>query len=377
MGTTLTLIGVVFALLVVLEVASALFDAVVQGIGRDMARNEAVPIYLMPPMLLRWGLALLVRVGGTTSLVVHELSHALGQLVFGGRPRVVFLKNGGFAESRPWNNSYPARVVYAVGGFFGRGLICTAPLLVSAALLVATLVIATSLTHNDVLDAGRTLGTTDGHAVREVLATTWAALAGAHWWIYPILVLVAVLLAPSMTPSTVDYIHARTHLLAYALAALACAGIAEHAPRLLWVAAPVAAVAGVLGLGRGPEWARSLLGGTGLGMAVLALVLALVGRGAGASPLAALHTGLGVIAFAFGLAALVYAVFVAVFLGLSLISVRPRTLWYALAATPGRLVDLVRTFSTCEACKMHYRGRCEGCGRTPEGPPESQTPTQT
>ena len=97
--------------------------------------------------------------------------------------------------------------------------------------------------------------------------------------------------------------------------------------------------------------------------ALIALAMALSG-----SPITALHTALGTLLFALGIAAVTYIAFVAVFLGLSLISVRPKVLWFALAAAPKNLLELVRPFETCETCRIHYRGTCEGCGRTADGP---------
>ncbi len=358
--------GLVFALLLALEVLNALFEAVVQGLARDMARTGPVPAWLYVPTVLRWLLAMLARIGTSTSLVVHELSHALAQFVFGGRPRVVFLKNGGYAQSQEWGGG-PLRLVHIVGMYLGRGVMCTAPILVGATLLVAGFILITPMSVADVVSVGRAIGI-DPHDVHGVLGGIWHAFAAARWWTYPIAVVAGLLLAPGMTPSSVDYVHGRMHLLAYAIAALACTGVARYAPHALWFAAPIAAVAGFGAIVRGPEWLRSLAGGLGLSTGVLALVLAVVAWRTGTTPLAALHTGLGVIVYALAIAALVYVAFVGVFLALSLISIRPLTLWYALVAAPRQLIDLVRPFSTCDACRMHYRGKCEGCGRTPDAP---------
>jgi len=374
--TTLLLLAVIFGLLLALEVLNALFDSVFEGLVVDASRNEAIPLWLLPPMLLRTVLVLVARIGRSVSLWMHELAHAGAQLVFGGRPRVVLLRNGGYAQSRPWAAWAPANHAYVIGGCLGQGVICMAPILVGSTLLVVTLAGLTSLELADLPAFGRALSAELDPATAKSLArTTGHALAEGRWWSWPVVVVVSLLLAPSMTPSTVDYVHGRVHLLAYSIAALVCTAIAAHAPGALWIVAPIAAAAGVAATLFGPAWSRSLAGGTGLATGVLALVLAILAWRTDYTALSALHTGLGMIAYGFGIAAAVFVAFVTGFLALSLISIRPRTLWYTLRAVPRHLIDLVRTFHTCDRCRIHYRGTCEGCGRTPDAPAPAQPPT--
>jgi hypothetical protein len=179
---------------------------------------------------------------------------------------------------------------------------------------------------------------------------------------------ISLLLAPNMTPSTVDWVIGRAHLLAYSIAALACAAVASRAPAALWIVGPLAGAIGIAGTWFAPRWARALWAGTGLATAVLALAIAVIGWRTSVTPLVALHTVLGVVAYGFGIAAIMFSGFVVGFLALSLLSIRPRTLWYTLRAAPRHLIDLLRTFHTCEQCKVHYRGTCDGCGRTPAHP---------
>jgi len=358
MHQTAELVAGVLAVLLALEILNALFDSVCEAVSRDL--HGATPRWAAPFALLRRLLFAVTAAGRTTSLITHELSHAAAQLAFGGRPRVVLLKNGGYAQARPWANVKPLRALYGLGGATGLGVICAAPILAGSALLVVTLVATTPLGASDVIDMGRTLGAHGEGAVHAVLSACWHALATAPWWAYPILVVVPLLLAPSMTPSTVDYVYGALHLGAYGIGAIACAAIGAKSPTALWFVALGAAPAGIIGAAnpRFPGWLRRFFGGLGLGSALIALAMAASG-----SPVRAIQTALGTVLFALGIAALAYVAFVAVFLALSLISVRPRTLWYALAAAPRNLIDLVRPFQTCETCRIHYRGTCEGCGR--------------
>ena len=364
---TLGLVAGVVGLLLVLEVLNALFDSVCEALRKDM--GGTTPVWAVPFELLRRLLTMLAGVGQLTSLVTHELSHAAAQFAFGGKPRVAFLKNGGYAQSSPWADIKPLQALHGLGGAAGLGVMCAAPILVGAALLVATLVIATPLVSGDVVEVGRTIGAHGAGTLREILAGCWHAIASAHWYAYPFLVIIPLLLAPGMTPSSVDYVHGSLHLLAYGLGAVLCTSVAQQSPHALWFVALGAGSAGVMGAGIGalPDWARRLLGGLGLGTAFIALAMALSG-----SPITALHTALGTLLFALGIAAITYVAFVAVFLGLSVISVRPKTLWFALAAAPRNLLELVRPFDTCETCRIHYRGTCEGCGRTPDRPAAAQ-----
>jgi hypothetical protein len=359
-------VGVV-ALLLALEILNALFDSVCEALRRDM-NKPGVPAWAIPFELLRRLLTFLAAIGGTTSLVTHELAHAAAQLAFGGKPRVVFLKNGGYAQSSPWADVAPLQYLYGFGGATGLGVICTAPILAGATLLLVTFVLVTPLVPGDVVEVGRALGAQGTAAVHGILDGSWAAIVHAKWWAYPILIVVPLLLAPCMTPSSVDYVHGSLHLLAYGLGAIVCGAVAEYAPRALWVVALAAGAAGIMGAAtpKLPKWLRRLLAGLGLGTALIALAMVLSG-----SPATSLRTALGTLLFALGIAAVTYVAFVALFLGLSLIAVRPKTLWYALAAAPRNLLDLVRPFDTCPTCNIHYRNKCERCGRTPDGPPQT------
>lgn len=374
MLATLFLLAVILGLLFVLEVLNALFDSVFEGLVVDAARKQAVPLWLLPPTLLRMLLVIVAKIGRTVSLWMHELAHAGGQLLFGGRPRVVLLKNGGYAQARPWASWRPAQLVYMIGYCAGQGVICMAPIIVGSILLVAMLVGLTSLELADLPGFGRLLAAKlDVAHAREVTVATWQPFVAATWWVWPVAVVTSLLLVPSMTPSTVDYVHGRSHLLAYSIAALICTAVAAHAPGALWIVAPVAGAVGVGIALFGPRWSRGLAAGTALATSLLALACAVIAWRTDYTALVALHTGLALIVYGFGVAAVVFLVFVVGFLALSLISIRPRTLWYTLRALPRHLIDLFRTFHTCDRCRVHYRTTCDGCGRTPD---ESAKPTQ-
>ncbi|HEU0029160.1 MAG TPA: hypothetical protein VFQ53_00915 [Kofleriaceae bacterium] len=367
MATTLVLVALILGLLLVLEILNALYDSIIEGIAVDLARREPVPVWLAPIALVRWLVAhVLARLGGTVSLWLHELSHAAVQLVLGGRPRVVLLKNGGYAQARPWNTSPTARFVYALGGNLGRGVMCVAPILVGSALVVALLVVLTPLTAADVPAAGQSLAAhPDVAHARSLASTIWHAIAGSPWWTWPVAIAACLVLAPCMTPSTVDYEQGRVHLLAYALAAIVTSVVAARTPQLAWLLAVLAAASGLAAMRIRHAHLRHLVAGAALSTSVLALGLAVVAWRTSLTALSALHALLGTIAFALGLAAAVYVAFVVGFLALSLLALRPRTLWYTLRAVPRHLIDLVRTFDTCDRCGIHYRRRCDGCGRTP------------
>jgi hypothetical protein len=370
MRHTVGLVAGVIGLLLALEILNALFDAVCGALRKDMARKSQTPVWALPFALLRWLLSVLASIGERTSLITHEFAHAAAQFAFGGKPRIALLKNGGYAQSSPWGNAPPLRALYGIGGATGLGVMCAAPILLGAALLLVVLVATTPLAAGDIVDVGRVIGVQGADSVRDVLTGCWQAIKAAPWWAYPILIVVPLLLAPGMTPSSVDYVHGSLHLLAYGLGALACALVAREAPNALWGVAIGAGIAGVLAVAtpKLPDWLRRLGGGLGCGTALIAIAMAASG-----SPLTALNTALGVILFALGIAAVTYVGFVALFLGLSLISVRPMTLWYALAGAPRHLIDLVRPFNTCETCRIHYRGKCDGCGRTKDqGPSAAQ-----
>jgi hypothetical protein len=238
---------------------------------------------------------------------------------------------------------------------------CVAPILVGAALILALHIATTPLTFAGLPDCGDMFVYYPDHWFWMVEGL-WYQLVDSPWWAYPILIFGSLLIVPAMTPSSVDYSHGSLHLLAYGVATIVCAGVAERSQYALWFIVVGGAISGLLGVAATsfPDWVRRLLGGLGLSTSLLALCMAVT-----TSPVGTLHTDLGILIFALGLAAITYLAFVAVFLGLSLISVRPGTLWLALAGAPKHLADLVRPFHTCETCHIHYRGKCDGCGRTP------------
>jgi hypothetical protein len=368
MATTLALIGIVLALLIALEVLNALYEAVLQGLASDLEMKKDPPAWLVVPRLVRALLGGIALLGTHVSLWVHELSHALAQLVFGGRPRVVLLKNGGYAQSSPWLDWAPTKLIYALGNGAGQGIMSLAPILVGAGLLLIALVALTPLTFGDLGTLGGDLAADlDRSHARALAATTWHALVAAPWWMWPVAVVICLLLAPGMTPSSVDYVHGYGHILAYAIAALACSGL-DRAPRALWLVAPVAGTLGLVAYAKAPRVLKLPLGALGLSISLLALVLAIVRWRTGMAPLDQIHTALAIVAYGFAIAAVVFAVFTTLILVLSLISLHPRTLWRSLCAMPRSLAALVRRIHTCDDCELHYHGKCDGCGRTPDAP---------
>jgi hypothetical protein len=361
MRHTAGLVAAVIGLLILLEIFSALFNAVCDALAKDMAKQDKAPVWTAPFVLLRWVLAMIAKIGTTTSLIMHETAHAIAQFLFGGKPRITLLRNGGYAKSTPWSNALPARIVHNIGSSAGLGVMCLAPILVGATLILALHIATTPLDFDGLPNCGDLFVYYPEYWFRAVEGIYWQ-LVDSPWWAYPILVVGSLLIVPCMTPSSVDYAHGSLHLLAYGIATIVCTGVAEHSQHALWFIVIGGGVSGLVGMTATafPDWVRRLLGGLGLGTALIALCMALAD-----SPVGTLHTDLGILIFALGLAAITYLAFVALFLGLSLISVRPGTLWLALAAAPRQLVDIVRPFHACETCRIHYRGTCDGCGRTP------------
>src|SRR5262245_37613851 len=126
------LVVLVLLLFAVLELLNALYEAFHKGHTTALleSRGQPVPAPLWPLHAVRLLVGWIALAGERVSLLLHELAHALGQLVFLGRPRIVLCKNGGFAQARPWLPWRPAQWAFAIGQLLGRGVICMAPALV-------------------------------------------------------------------------------------------------------------------------------------------------------------------------------------------------------------------------------------------------------
>ncbi|HUQ04072.1 MAG TPA: hypothetical protein VM261_16350 [Kofleriaceae bacterium] len=360
MVTTAALFGALFAVLIVMELVDAVLSSVLDGaaaaVGSKAPRSPAYIVLI----LMGW-------LGSTVGLFFHELMHAAGQLAFGGRPSIVMLKNGGFAQSSPWMSFAPFKVVHVVGQSIGMGIIGIAPALATAAVIGGIVLWASPLSLDSLAAAGRALAWADDRAtVEAIVKGVWRLVADGHWWMWPLIALVLVLVGPCMTPSTVDYAAAAPSLVGYGIGAvlvtrggalgviIACGGaavlIALLSARKLLVL-PVARVLGAVLLATPVLWLLSWLAGRRFGQSASLLI----------------QSGLAVTTLALALAAVAQLVYVALALALALLG-KPVILWRALKVFPRHVLELVLPFSTCTDCGVHYRKRCDGCGRTPDAP---------
>ncbi len=361
MATTAALFGALFAVLIVLELVDAILTSVLDGAAAEAGtRAPRSPAFMML-ILIGW-------LGSTVGLIFHEVAHAAAQAAFGGRPSIVLLKNGGFARSSPWLPFAPVRVIHVLGQNLGLGVIGLAPALLTAAGIGAIVLWASPLSIETLAAAGRAIAATaDRAAALDVVEHVWGLVADGSWWMWPLIGVVLLLVAPCMTPSSVDYAAASPALLGYGLAAVAVSG-GGAIGALAAAGAALALALALQRLGALPTAIGTALGGIVLSAPVLWLATWLISRRIGYSPPLLIQSGLAVTAMALAFAAAAQALYVAIALVLALFG-RPRILWRALRALPGHLLDLVRPFSTCADCGVHYRGHCDGCGRTPAGPP--------
>ncbi len=365
MGTTAALFGALFAVLLVLELVDAVLSSVLDGAAAEATtKSPRSPTFILL-ILIGW-------VGSTIGLLFHELAHAVGQFVFGGRPKIVLLKNGGFAQASPWLPFAPFKVVYVFGQSVGIGLIGLAPALFTAATIGGIALWASPLSLETLGGAARAIASgADVTGALDVVDSVWGLVAGGHWWMWPLFAAVLLLVGPCMTPSTIDYVAATPSLVGYGIGAVV---ITRWGAMGMIVAA---AAAGVVMVGLQarklmPMAVGRVLASILLATPVLWLVTWIAARRFGHPAGLLIQSGLVVVTLALALAAAAQIVYVALALVLAALG-RPRILWRALKALPGHVLDLVLPFSTCIECRVHYRKRCDGCGRTPDAPAPPKT----
>lgn len=118
-----------------------------------------------------------------------------------------------------------------------------------------------------------------------------------------------------------------------------------------------------------------VLGAVLLATPALWLVSWLAARKLGHDAALLVQSGLAVTTLALAFTAAAQLLYVALTLALALLG-NPKILWRALRVLPRHVLDLVRPFATCTECGVHYRGTCDGCGRTP-GAPAPPKPVDT
>lgn len=375
MATHLVLLACLVVLIVVLELCNAYFELLVNtqraALDEDIERGRAERGSLRRVWLgVRVGVAKLIAGMALVSLYIHELMHAAVQLASGAKPRIVLCKNGGYAEARPWLDSNFYNLVIALGTALLRGVCGMAPLLGGSALIYASVRHGAPLEPGTLGELGRSIATA-GSAMAVVgalfgaIATLLAAIGAAPAWAIALILLVALVLGWGLTPSSADFHNAAPHLLAYALAYLSAAALLPSVTTLLCIAAlglPLYLFALIRFNVFGLPW---LIGGYASSCGLLG-VLALLGV-LGPDPVSGLAGGLASLLVLLGLASSAYALFLVLLFGLALVNAPSRAFMvrkYGDDRGPGVLASLVTSFDTCTRCKLHFRGRCDGCGRT-------------
>lgn len=377
MTNHLVLLGGLVLLIVVLELCNAYFELLVNtqraALDEDIERGRADRGPVARVWLgVRVGVAKLVAGMALVSLYVHELMHAAVQLASGAKPRIVLCKNGGYAEARPWLESNFYNLVVALGTGLLRGVCGMAPLLGGSALIYASVRYAAPLEPGTLGELGETIAAAGSAtalvgALFDAIGALLAAIGSAPAWAIALILLVALVLGWGLTPSSADFHNAAPHLLAYALAYLSAAALLPSVAALLAIAAlglPLYLFVLIRFNVFGLPW---LIGGYASSCGLLG-VLALLGV-LGPDPAMGLAGGLASLLVLLGLASSAYALFLALLFALALVNKPSRAFVvrkYGDDRGPGVLASLVTSFDTCTRCKLHFRGRCDGCGRTAE-----------
>jgi hypothetical protein len=284
----------------------------------------------------------------------------------------VICKNGGYAEARPWADAGPANLIAILGTGLLRGVSGMAPLLGGSALLYLTVHFTAQL------EAGTLASVADGMATASsagavlsafgaALSTLFAAILGAPFWAILVIGLVALVLGWGLTPSSADFHNSAPHLLGYLLAYLTAASLLPAAWMLIVIGVVGVPIYLMLMIKLKGSWIAWTVGGYCMSCGVLGLLAAL--GVLGDAPAVGLARGLGQLVVLFGLAGSFYVAFVAV-LGVLALFNSPSAAFVKKTQGEqpelGLLASLVTSFDTCTSCKMHFRGRCDGCGRTAE-----------
>lgn len=213
------------------------------------------------------------------------------------------------------------------------------------------------LTAADGLATAPSIGAMLG-ALGGSIASLAVAIAGAPLWAIALIFAVGLVLGWGLTPSSADFHSAAPHLLGYVLAYLL-----SLSPWILLVIGGVGVALYLVALIKiGSGVVAWLISGYTMTCGLLALVGVL-----GDAPALGLARGLGAMIIVLSLASCVYAVFLLGLFVLALVN-SPSAAFVRRkqgdAAAPGVLASLLRSFDTCTTCKLHFRGRCDGCGRT-------------
>lgn len=370
MLTVVILVVAIFALIALLEVLNALFDAFHHGFaeGLDVQRPPGLANLLMLPAL---GFGYVLRAAASVSLLIHEASHALFQGLGFAKPQIVLCSNGGYAKPRPWSRAQPFLIPYAFGQWALDGFISMGPIIVASTLAYVALHFLAGLQLSDVaaqlaaaeaaLNGFKSLPSSLGGLAHYLLDT----LRAMPVWKIAVFGVIGVMLSPSMTASSVDFHLSRYTLPAYGFSVVAAALLLTKAPAagLIMVGGGFACVVLFLYLRSETRDWPSFISSFGFSQILLgALTLAKVFT----PSLFGLTRMLSASVLGLTLAALVLVGFMALMVVMSLLTLQLRPLWLMLKEAPGELKSIFEVFSTCEDCAMHFRGKCDGCGRTIE-----------
>lgn len=385
MVSHLVLLALLLTLIIALELLNAYFERLFNtqraALDEDIeSGRERGGVGNSVWLGLRVFAAKLIAGMAFVSLYIHELMHALAQLASGSKPRIVVCKNGGYAEARPWRESGAAKLVTALGTGLLRGVCGMAPLLGGSLLVYLTVRFTVPLEPGALtmlaadVAAAPSLTASLG-AVLGSLSTLILAIVSAPIWAAAVIMLVTLVLGWGLTPSSADFHNAAPHLLAYLLAYLSAVALAAQPWTLIAIGAVGVLVYLFVLIKIGANWIAWLVGGYTMSCGVLGL-LALLGL-LGAAPDAGLGQGLASLIILLGLTSCLYAVFLVVLFGLALIN-SPSAAFVRRnagdAVELGVLASLVTSFDTCTSCKLHFRGRCDGCGRTADEIHAAQNP---
>lgn len=379
--TAASLLAVLLGFVFVLELLGAFYQAMLRGQVESFARAPSTrSLLVFVALTIRLWLTRAMVAADRVSHLLHELAHAVFQFAAGGMPRIVMCDGGGYAEARPW--PVPGgRLVFHLGMTFWRGWVSMAPLIVASGVLLAALWWASPYDADALFDGADAIAIAVGADPRglpsilvEVGAGQLNAAVAAPWLPALALFATSLLVLGHATPSSVDFVNARSALPAYAAATLLAVALYEA---------------------RGVD-ARALLTGVG-GLATLALLWSRVRRGDPrdrlefveglwrfGETLAASLAVLGVLGYLLptmrvapattlvdGIAATVVVAtltatsllaFVALMVGLSLLSLTIRPVLLGLRALPRALRSVFTTIAICPEERVMFQDACDVCG---------------
>lgn len=351
----LGLCGILGGLLLLHELLDAGFRSVHEGQVEDVDRDVKEKAGLLRALynLLRALVSGAIGIGAFVGLVFHETMHALVQLAMGMRPRIVLCRNGGYAEGRPWFGGIGVLPLLFTRPALG-GVCSMAPILGGGLLYFAILLWRTPKETAHVRTEAAALAERPARLPAVALEQIATVRRAGFLAMLP-LVLVGLVTVQGLTPSSVDFVNARHHLPGYGIGAVLAVLLLERGLRWALLAAGIALfVLFVVTIRRTRDWPL-LFGSAG------ATLLVLFGLGASASSVLA---GLAMLAQVLLFAALVVGAFLGILVLLNAIGLQFDALLLMLRRWPGHLREVFTRFSTCPQCRLHFRGKCDGCGRT-------------